>query len=323
MDAYSILGSGTYEAQAVQRWLNGTYFGRADYFIMPCDGLYSRDVQRGLMLAIQYELGMADGTANGNFGPGTQSGLQTYGAFGLGATDSTRRLVRLFKAALIFNGYIVPFNGTFDSTTSAQTSAFQSFVGLAATGSANFQTWASLLVSTGDPNRSVTGADASTPLTAGKATALYLAGYRSIGRYLTVESKRYQPGELAVIFGGGLSTFPIYQEYNNTVGAFSYSSGRAQGIAAVRRARQLGFKAGTVIHFAVDYDATGDEISAAIVPFFEGVRDAHRRRGWDIRSASMGHATSARASAAPVWQSARSSRECRRATAETSDSPFR
>jgi peptidoglycan hydrolase-like protein with peptidoglycan-binding domain len=273
MDAYSLLSGGTSAAQGVQRWLNGTYYTRADYFIIPCDGVYSRDVQRGLMLAIQYELGMADGVANGNFGPATQSGLQTYGAFGLGATDTTRKLVRLFKGALIFNGYDVPLSGTFDATTASQTSAFQAFVGLPVTGAANYQTWASLLVSTGDPNRPATAADTSTPLTTAKAGSLWSAGYRTIGRYLNVESKRYQPGELGVIFGAGLTTFPIYQEFNDSSDDFTYFKGYNQGVAAVRRARQLGFVANTVIHFAVDYDATNDDITAVIIPFFQGIRD--------------------------------------------------
>lgn len=277
MDAYSLIGNGTSASQAVQRWLNGTYVGRSDFFIMPCDGNYSRDVQRGLMLAIQYELGMADGTANGNFGPGTQSGLQTYGVFGLGATDSTRRLVRLFKAALIFNGYSVPFNGTFDSTTASQTAAFQSFVGLPSTGSADYQTWASLLVSTGDPDRPGTAADTDTSITSAKAAALYSAGYRTVGRYLSVTSKRYQPGEIAVIHGAGLTTFPIYQEDNDAFELFTLAAGQAQGIAAARRMRQLGFKAGATIHFAVDYDATDDEITAGIIPFFQGVVDSVAR----------------------------------------------
>ncbi|MEO5535272.1 MAG: hypothetical protein ABIR17_09095 [Pseudolysinimonas sp.] len=69
MDSYTTRPSGSSDSTTAQRWLNGTYYGRADFFIIPCDGIYSRDVQKGLMLAIQYELGMADGVANGNFGP--------------------------------------------------------------------------------------------------------------------------------------------------------------------------------------------------------------------------------------------------------------
>lgn len=273
MDAYRLLSGGSSTVQAVQRWLNGTYVGRSDYYLVPCDGVFSRDVQRGLMLAIQYELGMADGVANGNFGPGTQSGLQAHGSFGVGTVDSTRKLVRLFQAALIFNGYDVPFSGYFDSATSAQTAAFQTFAALSATGSADFQTWASLLVSTGDPNRSGNASDTSTPLTATTGASLYAAGYRTVGRYLNGTGKGIKPGELSTIFSAGLRMFPIYQEWNNAAIYFTLETGRTQGRAAVRRARQLGLNAGTVIYFPVDYDPTGDEIAAVVLPYFQGVAE--------------------------------------------------
>jgi peptidoglycan hydrolase-like protein with peptidoglycan-binding domain len=274
MDAYVVVGSGTSANREVQQWLNSRYLSRADYYVIPTDGYYSRDVQRGLMFAIQYELGMADGTANGNFGPGTQSGLQTYGNFSVGAVDSTRKLIRLFQGALRFNGYgSTPFTGTYDTATSSQTATFQAFAQLAGSGSSNFGTWASLLVSTGDPNRAVTGSDTATPLTPGKAASMYSAGYRTVGRYLNVESKRYQAGEFATIFNAGLTTYPIYQEFNNVITAFDFDKGKTQGIAAVKRARQLGLNTGTVIYFAVDFDATGDDIVAAIIPFFQGVNE--------------------------------------------------
>ena len=272
MDAYVVVNGGSSDVRAVQQWMNGTYHGRQDFYVMPCDGHYSRDVQRGLMYAIQYELGMADGTANGNFGPATQSGLQSQGTFGQGVTDGTHHLVRLFQAALRFNQYSAPFDGVFGSSTASETSDFQEFVRLTDTSSANFQTWASLLVSTGDPNRPATAGDTSTPLTSTSALGLYSAGYRTVGRYLNGASKRIVPGELGFIFNAGLTVFPIYQEYNNAAQYFDDAQGYAQGVAAVRRARQLGMKAGTVVYFPVDYDPTDDEITAAVIPYFNGVK---------------------------------------------------
>lgn len=272
MDAYVVVNGGSPDVRTVQQWMNGTYRSRQDFYVMPCDGHYSRDVQRGLLYAIQYELGMADGTANGNFGPGTQSGLQSQGVFGQGVSDGSHHLVRLFQGALRFNGYSPPFNGSFDAVTASETSNFQEFVRLPDTSSANFPTWASLLVSTGDPNRSATAADASTPLTTSTATGLHSAGYRTIGRYLNGTTKRIAPGEFDVIFNAGLTVYPIYQEYNNAAQYFDDAQGYAQGVAAVRRARQLGMKAGTTIYFPVDYDPTDDEISAVVLPYFNGVK---------------------------------------------------
>ncbi len=272
MDAYTRIGSGTAEARAVQQWLNGRYLNRMNYYILPCDGIYSRDVQKGLVYAIQYEIGLSDSVANGNFGPSTQTGVQTYGIFSSGSDGSGKQMRRLYQAALIFNKMTAPFTGTYDTTTQTASQAFQAFAELPVTAGSSFSAWASLLVSTGDVSRTTTAADASTPLTPSKATTLYNAGYRTIGRYLTVEGKRYQPGELATIFAAGLTTVPIYQNYNDSSDDFTPAQGEIQGRAAVLRARQLGFKAGAIIYFAVDYDATGDEITSLIIPFFEAVK---------------------------------------------------
>ena len=270
MDAYSLLSGGVAEKQSAQRWLNGRYLGRADFRVLPCDGLYSRNVQQGLMYAIQYEIGMADGTANGNYGPGTISGLKSKGSVASGVTST---FVKLFQAALILNGYSGSFTGTFDAATRSATLAFQSFSELPASGKGDYTTWASLLVSMGDVDRLGTASDALTTVTSARARTIYDAGYRSIGRYLTVEGKRLTPGELSTIFAAGLKLIPIMQESNSYASDFNLDKGRNHGIQAGRRARQLGLKTDTIIYFAVDYDATDDAISQLVLPYFRGVRE--------------------------------------------------
>lgn len=103
MDGYvtSTWYGGTARIRQAQQWLNETYLHRKDFYVVPCDGgVFSRDVQKALMFAIQYELGMADGVANGTFGPGTQSGgLKASGTVGTGSVDGAKRFVRLFQAA--------------------------------------------------------------------------------------------------------------------------------------------------------------------------------------------------------------------------------
>nr|WP_308314722.1 hypothetical protein [Streptomyces sp. CNQ085] len=76
MDAYVVVAGGTEKIRDIQRWLNGRYWQRDAYNIGPADGLYSRDVQKSLMIGLQYELGV--GAPNGNFGPGTQAGLRSH-----------------------------------------------------------------------------------------------------------------------------------------------------------------------------------------------------------------------------------------------------
>lgn len=277
MDAYVLLSGGTASVRDVQQWLNGKYSHRRDFAILPCDGLFSRNTQQGLMYAIQYEIGMADGVANGNFGSGTKSGISSQGGVAIGSSDFSKNWVRLFQGALRFNGYASPFSGSFDSSTDMVTREFQTYAELPVHGSGDFRTWASLLVSTGDETRPGIASDMSTQLTPALCSALFANGYRTVGRYLTVTSKRYIPGELQSIFAAGLDTFPIMQESNTAPADFTYEKGVNHAFQAARRLRQLGFKSGVTVFFAVDYDATDDGISSRIIPFFQGVADGLAR----------------------------------------------
>lgn len=279
MDAYVVVGSGTTAVRDIQRWMNGRYKDRAAYFLIPCDGLFSRDVQYGLMLAIQYEIGMDDGVANGNLGPGTKQGIINYGNASLGSVDGARRMIRLFQAALTFNGYSLPFDGIYGSLTKVATDAFQAFVALPVTSNSDFPTWASLLVSTGDVNRPGTACDCVTTITNARATTLLSAGYTTVGRYLTnypggTLDKKIKPGELTTIFNNGMSVFPIFQVGGDSSEYFSSDQGFEAGKAAHAAARAYGFRPGTVIYFAIDFDALEGEVWDLVVPHFEGIQTA-------------------------------------------------
>lgn len=283
MDAYVLLAGGSAAVRAIQQWMNSTYVNRSDFRLVPCDGYFSRDVQRGLMLAIQYSIGMADGVANGNFGPGTRDGIRTKGHLAVGATDgSGTRFVRLFKAALIFNkvdgvDWETP---TYSSLTSDLTRKFQLFCRLPQTGVADYQTWCSLLVSTGDPERVGTAADCMIPLNDARAKMIKSAGFTTIGRYITGgTNKILTASEIAIIFSNGLRFFPIYQEYNNSLSYFDRAQGKAQGENAHASAVKLGIPTGAVVYFSVDYDATSDEVRSNIIPFFDGVNQAFKSMG--------------------------------------------
>lgn len=274
MDAYVTVTGGTDRFRQIQRYLNGRHWNRADFGIIPCDGIYSRDVQQGVMYALQYGLGMADGVANGNFGPGTQSGIRNQANLAIGSSDDDRGFVTLFQALLCFNGFDTEVSGTYTTSTVATAKAFQGFADLPTHGSADFTTWASLLVSTGDPDRPVIACDTSTPVSDAQATLLRSNGYAIVGRYLNGSAKGIQATELDRLFTAGLSVFPIYQEWNNLDELRDYGPdtfGYRQGRAAALRARQLGFASGTTIYFPIDADATADEIEALVIPYFQGV----------------------------------------------------
>ncbi|MFF1411558.1 glycoside hydrolase domain-containing protein [Streptomyces sp. NPDC058289] len=275
MDPYVVVNGGSNRVRSVQQWLNGRYVGRRDFFIVPCDGHHSRTVAQSMLLAVQYEIGMADGTANGAFGPGTRAGLKQHTL----TTASSGTWVQLFTAAMVLNQRDVSFSSTFSAALKTEVSAFQTFCALPATGKGDFSTWASLLVSYGDQDRRGAACDGVTKITQARATALKAAGIKYIGRYLTnpdpasLPEKAIRPGELAMIAANGLRCFPIYQTYGRAASGFTYARGREAALAAANAARSHGFKAGSRIYFAVDFDAYDYEITANVLPYFQGVRD--------------------------------------------------
>ncbi|CAL9664651.1 glycoside hydrolase domain-containing protein [Streptomyces sp. Tu 3180] len=272
MDAYVTVSNGSDEIRSIQQWLNRRYVGRRDFYLIPCDGHHSRDVAKSMLFAIQYELGMADGTANGVFGPGTQSGLKNHTV----AVGTTGTWASLFTAAMILNKRNVPF-GNFTGDVKAGVESFQSFAKLPVTGVGDFQTWASLLVSYGDQTRKGTACDGVTKITPARAQALKDAGYKYIGRYLSNPSstslpeKQIQPGELATIKQYGLRCFPIYQTWSRSADYFSYPQGCIDATNAIEWAQIHGFKPGTIIYFAVDYDAQDGEITDYVLKHFRGI----------------------------------------------------
>ncbi|GGN53166.1 hypothetical protein GCM10011579_011020 [Streptomyces albiflavescens] len=276
MDAYVTVNSGSDGIRSVQRWLNGRYVNRADFFVIPCDGHNSRDVSKSMLYAIQYELGMADGTANGVFGPGTKSGLKSHTV----SSGSTGTWVSLFSAAMILNQRPVSFSSSFSSSLADAVRTFQSFAKLPVNGSGDFQTWASLLVSYGDQDRKGEACDGVTKITTARAAALKADGIKYVGRYLTNPSttslpeKAIQPGELQTIATSGLRCFPIYQTFGRDASGFTYPAGRAAGYAAVNAALDHGFKPGARIFFAVDFDALDADVTSNVLPHFKGIEDS-------------------------------------------------
>ena len=290
MNAYVRVGSGLDAVREVQQWLNGKYVSsRQNFFVIPCDGLFSRDVQKALVYAIQYEQGMNDATANGSYGPATQSGLKLAAAQPRqGTVDTTKSFVRLFQAALRFNGKTVGFNGTFDAGTTNATTSFQSFAKLNASGYADFATWSSLLVSTGDPTRPGSGCDTITMIDDAKASALKAAGYTTVGRYLanypgSKTNKKIQPGEIATMFRNGLAFWPIYQMANDSISEITFASGSQDGSGAHTAAVGYGLPTGSILYFAIDFDATQEQTLSNVIPYFQGVQQALRSAGGKYR----------------------------------------
>ncbi|MDC0768631.1 glycoside hydrolase domain-containing protein [Streptomyces sp. HD] len=279
MDPYVVVTygdrPGDEDIRSIQRWLNGRYIHRQDFFVIPCDGHHSRDVAKSMLFAIQYELGMADGVANGVFGPATQAGLKQHTL----TVGSTGTWVNLFTAGMILNQRPhIAFSGTFTSELSSQVFEYQDFLQLSLSGDGDYSTWASLLVSYGDQSRSGSACDCVTTITPARAQALRAAGYFRVGRYLCNvpggRDKMIKPGELQTIASNGMSCFPIYQTFSNGASYFTYNQGTRDGLDAIDWAKYHGFKDGTRIYFAVDYDAYDHEVTSNILPHFRGIHRA-------------------------------------------------
>ncbi|MBZ4487140.1 DUF1906 domain-containing protein [Microbacterium sp. cx-55] len=278
MDAAKLLPGGDSVIRDGQRALNARYLSRRDFYVVATDGHFLRDTHRALLFALQYEIPMADGVANGNFGPGTKSGLQTQANLSVGSSDSTKYFVRWFHFALRVNGYPVAFSGTYTSTTATHVTSFQTFVGLPTTGTANLATWASLLVSTGDPDRSGTGADGITTLTPARLTTLRSAGYQYFGRYLTNAidhnpDKCIKDGEVANIFAAGGRLFPLFQTGGGSASHFTEERAAEVAEEAANAAWAYRIPENSVIYFSVDYDAYDWEVMASIIPYFQVVNN--------------------------------------------------
>lgn len=283
MDAYVVLAGGEDKVRSIQQWLNGRYWTRSTITIGPTDGHYSRDVQQTLMKAIQIEVGIPEDQATGNFGAGTQAGLRAHPV----GPGSSGIFMQLFSAACVFNEPLnsgkeddrrTHFTDSWDSDIAGWVNNFQAFSAFDAgerSGVGDYLTWAQLLVSMGDPDRAATGSDTAYTITPSRAARMYADGYRYVGRYLNEASagggsKMLEEGELANIFAADLRVFPIFQDNGRTLGEYYWGNGYQHARLAHDQAVHFGFNRSTVIYFAVDYDATVEDMPS-ILEYFRGV----------------------------------------------------
>lgn len=261
----------------IQQDLNYKYNNYFD--LIPCDGVYARDTNKALIYAIQAEEGMSTSVANGYFGNGTTSNYPRI-APNLGNTGN---VVKIAKYGLYVNGFgDSNFDGVYDSTMEADSKAFQEFVCLPYVyGTINTVEIKALLTSCGDITRSAKACDCATIITSGYAQTLLSSGYQVVGRYLTGTiivngvrvSKALTTNELSIILNSGLRVFPIFETGGYEASYFTAARGVADAYSAASTAAALGFEPGTIIYFAVDYDAYDYEVTDNILPYFKAIND--------------------------------------------------
>lgn len=274
MDAFTLLtyGSynGNYNIRIIQQNLNKNYSSNK-YFasnigLVPCDGIYGRSTNKALLYALQIEEGIS--VPNGVFGPSTKSKCPV-----LSTRSANSNFIQLLKYALFCNNFDPKnFNTKFDNDCKDAVTRFQKFCCLSADGIAGAQTWASLLVSTGDKTRKGTMCDCSTTITEAKAKTLKDNGYKSVGRYLTGRYKMTS-SEISTIFNAGLKIFPIFEQGGYQLSHFVPGNGTSDAKLALEAAKNFGFGKGTIIYFTVDFDALDGNVTTSILPYFKEIHD--------------------------------------------------
>lgn len=218
-------------------------------------------------------------------------GIDPYGfngVFGNGLTDAVKTLQSqaglenqngiitslILKAILSTDAYTLVSNGDTKVRQIQQdlNRKYYEYIGLIK------QTWASLMISYGDKNRTATACDTNTPITPNFAKLLKKNGYNIVGRYLADTDNGLKEGELSTIFNGDLKMFPIYQGNGRVESDFSEAYGLRDARTASRLALSSGLPEGTIIYFAVDYDATDHQVANSILPYFKGVNFAIDKR---------------------------------------------
>lgn len=272
MDAFTLLNYGSYTGtviiRTIQQYLNKKYISNkyfaSDIGLVPCDGIYGRSTNKALLYGLQIEEGIP--VPNGVFGPSTTSLCPT-----IPSQSREPRYVYLLQAALYCNGENPNgFDGGFGNGAIAAIKNFQLFSELVSDGVAGKQTWASLLVSTGDPTRKGKACDTSDVITDARAKTLINDGRAYVGRYLTGKYK-ITPDELAVIYKNNLKLIPLMQVSADRACCFSSTSGLRDALDALTMARFNGFADGTLIYFSIDYDALTSDLNGYIEPYFAAV----------------------------------------------------
>lgn len=241
MDAFVLLNYGDYHGDAnirtIQQNLNRDYssnqYFASDIGLVPCDGIYGKSTNKALLYALQIEEGIA--VPNGVFGPTTKSKCPV-----LNVGSTKRNFILLLQYALYCNGYDPNgFDGYYENGAKSAVTKFQSFCALSADGIAGMQTWASLLVSTGDNTRKGSMCDCSTTITNENAATLKSNKYEIVGRYLTGRYKMTS-SELKIIFDNGLKVAPIFEAGGYKLEYFNYNQGIADAHSSILTATSLG-----------------------------------------------------------------------------------
>lgn len=265
---------GTYLIRSIQQQLNRKY---EDYIgLIPCDGLYGREMNKALIMVLQAIEGFSAAEATGTFGAQTKAKCPILPDTSGELTDKVvEEATYLLKYALCCNGYTIDINSAnWDYSLKSTIKQFQNDLKLDVTETADINTWMSLLLSKGNPDRACTACDTRFEITTSRAAELKNKGYNIVGRYLTGNTfKVLRVDEPKRILDNGLFFFPIFQESTTDISYFTEQRGKTDARKAIQAARRFGIPEGNIIYFAVDLDATSPNIISYILPYFKALSE--------------------------------------------------
>lgn len=267
MDQFVTLSDygGTVQISAIQRTLNSKY--EAYIGLSPCDGLYGRRINESMIKVLQAIEGYSVEDASGNFGDGTKANLQNL----ILPEITNSEAVLLVRYGLVCNGYtdVNILSSTWDSALAQAILTFQADLALPQTGIVDVNTWMSLLLSKGNPDRSCLACDTRFEMTDDKLAYIDALGMTIIGRYLSGgDFKELRRGEAQRILSSGKQFFPIFQESGADAEYFNAQNGIYDAESATAAAMNYGVPENSVIYFAVDFDAQDSAIQTSVMPYF-------------------------------------------------------
>lgn len=275
MTQFKLVYGGSQTIRSIQQKLNRDYPGYINY--APCDGIYGREMAEALIVALQAVEGFSISEATGNFGNGTKSRLPEIPYTGnTYTTEEIGKAILLIRYALYCNGYtqVDIESNEWDILLEYLIEQFQIDMCLPVTKKCDTNTWMSLMLSKGNPDRSCIACDTRFEITSNVLEYLKNNGYQIVGRYLTGGTfKELRLNEAKRIINGGLKLFPIFQESGTDLTYFTVNRGKSDAKEAVLAARSHGMKAGTIIYFAVDTDPTDPQIETYILPYFKAISE--------------------------------------------------
>ncbi|MDO4283649.1 MAG: DUF1906 domain-containing protein [Clostridia bacterium] len=273
MDQFKLVSGGTETIRNIQKEMNSGY--EAYIGLSPCDGIYSRTMNKSLIKILQAIEGYSVEDATGNFGDGTKSNLPILPNIGNLTLDTERKAIKLLRYALCCNGYEVPITSQeWDSTLSDAMDEFQRDMCIDQLRICDTNTWMALLLSKGNPDRNCVACDTRFEMTNNRLNYLKANGYQIVGRYLTGgDFKELRIGEPQRILNAEIKLFLIFQESGTDLTYFTFERGKIDSKNAVKIARKHAIPGDNVIYFAVDTDPTDPQISAYILPYFKAISE--------------------------------------------------